>query len=137
MTRTARQPVSLVVADAPAWALTLAWDLSAKAGSALAEREGAAGDPAVAIELSVEPGETGHAATVRLVLVHRSGTRRELQAATGAQAAWRREGRFEHFDAPGIVNWSARADGGPVFARCPWIAQAGVPAGSYSLRGGG
>lgn len=135
MTRTATHP--LVIDAAPAWALTLAWDLSAKAGRALAERVGAEGDTAVAVELSVEPADPGQA-SVRLLLVLSSGARRELRAAAGVRALWRREPDFEHFDAPGVVQCTARRGDETtlIYARCPWLAQAGVPAGSYSLRTG-
>lgn len=135
MTSTARQSVSLVLNGHASRSHAVVWDLSAIAGAALAARLGTGGDAPRAIELRVGPGRCTGLASVSLCAVLASGERRELRAAEDAAGVWRSDEAFEHFDAPGIARWSRRrgADG-PLFARCAWLSETGVPAGSYSLR---
>jgi hypothetical protein len=137
MTSTARQPVSLVLDGAPAWAVSVSWELSAKAGLGLAERVGGGGERVVVVEFALEPSGARCGRAV-LWAVLGSGERVELRRESGVKALWRREAAYEHADAPGVLSYTARR--GPpasvTFVRCPWLAACGVPAGSYSVRGG-
>jgi hypothetical protein len=137
MTSTARQPVSLVLDGAPAWAVSVAWELSAKAGRGLAERLGRAGEQVAVVEFTLEPAGARSGRAV-LWAVLRSGERVELRRTSGVKTLWRREAEYEHADAPGVLSYTARR-GPPAsvsFVRCPWLAECGVPAGSYSVRSG-
>ncbi len=139
MTRTASTPVRIDCAarsssHAQAWPVALVWDLASR----VCQRHATAGqaDTPVAVELLVTPNGEPSCATATLRLVLRSGARRELKARSGVRAVWLREDGFEHLDAEGVVSCTFRtADTSrPVFARCPLLEQAGIPAGSYSLR---
>jgi hypothetical protein len=136
MTRTAPHPVSLVIdpAPAPRWAMALVWDLSARAGAALAGATQP--DHPVAIELAVEPTEDPDIATIRLSTIGRAGDRVEIRSLVGMPARWCREASFDHVDIEGVVSCTFRASDPPepVYARCPLLGAIGIPAGSYSLR---
>ena len=131
MTRTASKP--LIIDAAPAWGLTLAWEVSAKAGRGLASGLGRGGERVSLVELALEP-TGGRAARAVLTAVLASGERAVMREAEGA-ALWRREAAHEHVDVPGVLSYTARRDAGvtPTYVRCPLLAQCGVPAGAYSL----
>jgi len=134
MTGTAIHPARLVPGAAQAWGLTLAWDLSVVAGRALPCAR--IGDHAVAIELKITPTGRGRRASARLSARLRSGDRVELRTLSDLPARWLREPGCEHVDVEGVVSCTCARGGHPtpVFARCPLLAQVGIPAGSYSLR---
>lgn len=136
MTRTARQPVSVVLDAAPAWAVAVSWDVSAKAGAALASGMGREGERVSVVELALEPSGAGESGAV-LWAVLASGERVALRRGAGVRTLWRREAAHEHVDAPGVLSYTARRGGPVTFVRCPWLAACGVPAGSYLLRAGG
>lgn len=136
MTRTAPQPMSLLVGPEPTppWEVALVWDLSARAGAALGAP---AADPPGALELAIAPTDDDRLATVRLSTLRRTGKRAEIRTLVGARTRWLREAGFDHVDVEGVVSCTFRADAptGPIFARCPLLESLGIPAGSYSLRG--
>ncbi|MDQ7012961.1 MAG: hypothetical protein Q9O74_03585 [Planctomycetota bacterium] len=154
MTRTTSTPVRIDCAarsssHAQAWPVALVWDLASRVCLRCAADNGTDtpngtpnGTPAdipVAIEVLITPDEGKSCATVSLCFVLNSGARHELETRSGVRAVWLREDGFEHLDAEGVVSCTFRtADTSrPVFARCPLLEQAGIPAGSYSLRSRG
>ncbi|MBK7406541.1 MAG: hypothetical protein IPJ41_18580 [Phycisphaerales bacterium] len=137
MTRTsARQPVCVPVVAA-ARSIELVWDLSTRAGAALARATGLP-EPTVcgvAVRLS-RTAEEGNVA-VLIDAITPSGERRPLRDPAVTPARWLREGAFEHLDAEGILTCTLRHESraSALYARCPLLAGLGVPAGAYSLRG--
>lgn len=135
MTSAARQP-RLVSLEVPARAVELIWDLSARAGRALAIRREVA-DPAivgVAVRLSRLAGGRVDVVTEALTA---SGDRCVLLGPGQPRARWLREGAFEHLDVEDVLACTLRHEShtSALFARCPLLARLGIPPGSYSLRG--
>lgn len=140
MTRTAPRPFRIDCASAKpasvpteAWGTTLVWDLAARVGRRLAQ--GSADTP-IAVELAVTPDHDRSHISASLRLVLRSGEQRELLTRAAVQAAWLCEQGFSHLDAVDVLRCSFRTADmtRPVFVSSPLLQEAGIPAGSYSLR---
>lgn len=143
MTRTAPTPVRIDCAaqlssGAHPRPVTLVWDLSSRvcARFAASFEPGTPTDLPVAVELLITPEGEKQRASVSLRFVLGSGARRELIARIGVPSRWLYESGFEHLDTEGIVSCTFRSTdtSRPVLARCLLFEQAGIPAGSYSLR---
>lgn len=144
MTRTAPRPVRIDChaqadhAETGAWGITLVWDLAARVCQDLSPDS----DTPTAAELVITPhkppsGCEADRADAELRLILRSGARQTLRALTNRPCAWSDERAYRHLDMPGVFACTLGHDGDtrPIYARCELFEPAGIPAGSYALRG--
>ncbi len=137
MTRTARHPI-IVETPVPGAArcLELVWDLSSRAGRALAEQRGFGRRRIVAVVLRIASGHGPERAVISSEAVADSGERLPLEPRQSRRARWAREGDLEHIDIDGLLRCTLRhADGArALYASTPLLASLGVAPGAYSLR---
>ena len=147
MTRTASSPVRVDCPRQPVapstqqtWTVTLVWDLAERVRRRLDANTDTPTDTPVAVELVAAPNDdpTGDPtrANVSLDLLLRSGARRELARRADLPASWLAERDFRHLDIEGVFACTFQVSNPdrPVYARCSLLEEAGIPAGSYSLR---
>lgn len=135
MTSTARHPVRIEVAAPAGRAAELVWDLSTRAGRALAAAHQLEGEVIGAVAMVLRQAGRHHA-TVAAEGVTRAGTRVPLRAPRRCAAAWTRERDLEHIDIEGVLRCTLRHEGAAraLYANSPLLASLGIGPGTYSLR---
>ncbi|HZW10938.1 MAG TPA: hypothetical protein VFF69_13635 [Phycisphaerales bacterium] len=137
MTRTAGQPVRVWLgqADGARECVELVWDISARAGGALAERC-AIGERVVAVAVRLERAAGGAQAEVLVEALTGAGGRRSLSDPRTQPVRWTRDGEFEHIDIEGVVQCTIRHEAEPrvLYARSALLGALAIAPGAYSLR---
>jgi hypothetical protein len=127
--------VCVEIAGPAGRAAELIWDLSTRAGRALAAANQLEGEIIGAVAVVLRQAGRDHA-TVAADGITRAGTRVPLRAPYRCPAAWTRERDLEHIDAEGLLRCTIRHTGGTraIFAHTTLLALLGVGPGAYSLR---